>query len=118
MNVTRVCVAVQIFGSHAQTSTGGQHAPGPPNAPDDPRQRPAARKGRAREWYADKRGFTTDQEAPEALVYQGVGDRLFLLFSSYSAGTAQHQLAAWVVEDLEAEVTELRGRGVVFEEYD
>ena len=48
----------------------------------------------------------------------GVGDRLFLLFSSYSAGTAQHQLAAWVVEDLEAEVTELRGRGVVFEEYD
>jgi hypothetical protein len=43
---------------------------------------------------------------------------LFLLFSSYRAGTAQHQLAAWVVEDLEAEVAELRGRGVVFEEYD
>lgn len=27
-------------------------------------------------------------------------------------------MAAWVVEDLEAEVAELRGRGVAFEEYD
>ena len=42
----------------------------------------------------------------------------FLLFSSSAAGTAQYQLAAWVVEDLEAEVAHLRGRGVVFEEYD
>ena len=45
-------------------------------------------------------------------------DRLFLLFSSPGAGTAQHQLAAWVVEDLQAEVAELRARGVEFEEYD
>jgi hypothetical protein len=29
-----------------------------------------------------------------------------------------HQLAAWAVEDLEAEVAVLRSRGVVFEEYD
>ena len=43
---------------------------------------------------------------------------VLLLFASSGAGTAQHQLAAWAVEDLEAEVAELRGRGVVFEEYD
>jgi hypothetical protein len=41
----------------------------------------------------------------------------FLAASSHSAGP-QHQLAVWVVEDLEAEVAELRGRGVEFEEYD
>src|SRR5215469_6895168 len=41
-----------------------------------------------------------------------------LLFSPPGAGTAQHQLAAWGVEDLNAEVAELRGRGVEFEEYD
>jgi len=41
-----------------------------------------------------------------------------LLFSSGAAGTARHQLAAWVVEDLAAEVAELRSRGVEFEEYD
>src|SRR5262249_27352955 len=69
-------------------------------------------------WYADKLGFTTGREEAEALLYRSGEDRLFLLFSSPGAGTAQHQLAAWVVEDLEAEVAELRGRGVEFEEYD
>jgi len=59
-----------------------------------------------------------ERDEREALLYQSGGDRLFLLFSSSAAGTAQHQLAAWVVEDLEAEVAPLRGRGVVLEEYD
>ena len=79
---------------------------------------PARDLARARAWYADKLGLTTGQEEPEALLYRSGEDRLFLLFSSPGAGTAQHQLAAWVVEDLEAEVAELRGRGVEFEEYD
>ena len=79
---------------------------------------PARDLARARAWYADKLGFTTDQEEAEALLYQRGENRLFLLFYSPGAGTAQHQLAAWAVEDLEAEVTELRDRGVEFEEYD
>jgi catechol 2,3-dioxygenase-like lactoylglutathione lyase family enzyme len=79
---------------------------------------PASDLARARAWYADKLGLTTDQEQGEALLYRSGGDRLFLLFSSSAAGTAQHQLAAWVVDDLEAVVAELRGRGVAFIEYD
>jgi catechol 2,3-dioxygenase-like lactoylglutathione lyase family enzyme len=79
---------------------------------------PASDLARARAWYGDKLGFTTDQEEAEALVYRRGQDRLFLLFSSSAAGSARHQLAARVVEDLEAEVAELRGRGVEFEEYD
>ena len=79
---------------------------------------PAGDLARARAWYADKLGFTTDQEEAEALLYRCGKERLFLLFSSPGAGTAQHQLAAWVAEDLEAEVAELRDRGVEFEEYD
>jgi catechol 2,3-dioxygenase-like lactoylglutathione lyase family enzyme len=79
---------------------------------------PAHDLARARAWYADKLGFTTDQEEAEALLYRRGEDRLFLLFSSPGAGTAQHQLAAWAVEDIEAEVAELRDRGVEFEEYD
>src|SRR5215468_12551211 len=79
---------------------------------------PASDLARARAWYADKLGFTSGQEEAAALLYRRGGDRLFLLFSSPGAGTAQHQLAAWVVEDLEAEVAELRVRGVEFEEYD
>ena len=79
---------------------------------------PARDLARARAWYADKLGLTTGREEAEALLYRSGKDRLFLLFASPGAGTAQHQLAAWVVEDLEAEVAELRGRGVEFEEYD
>jgi catechol 2,3-dioxygenase-like lactoylglutathione lyase family enzyme len=79
---------------------------------------PATDLGRARAWYADKLGFTTDQQEAAALLYRSGEDRLFLLFSSAGAGTAQHQLAAWTVEDLEAEVADLRARGVEFEEYD
>jgi hypothetical protein len=79
---------------------------------------PASDLGRARAWYAEKLGLTADQEEAETLVYRRGEDRLFLLFSSNDAGTARHQLAAWVLEDLEVEVAELRGRGVRFEEYD
>jgi len=79
---------------------------------------PASDLARARAWYADKLGFTSGQEEAQAVLYRSGGERLFLLFSSSAAGIAQHQLAAWVVEDLEAEVAELRGRGVEFEEYD
>jgi catechol 2,3-dioxygenase-like lactoylglutathione lyase family enzyme len=79
---------------------------------------PASDLARARAWYTDKLGFTSGQEVAQAMLYRRGEDRLFLLFSSSAAGTAQHQLAAWVVEDLDAEVAELRGRGVEFEEYD
>jgi hypothetical protein len=82
------------------------------------RPSPASDLGRAQAWYADKLGLTPDQEEPEALLYRSGADRLFLLFASSDAGTAQHQLGAWLVEDLAAEVAELRGRGVVFEDYD
>lgn len=79
---------------------------------------PASDLARTRAWYADKLGFAAGEEEAAALLYRSGEDRLFLLFSSPGAGTAQHQLAAWVVEDLAAEVAELRARGVEFEEYD
>ena len=79
---------------------------------------PASDLGRAQAWYADKLGLTPDQREPGALLYRSGADRLLLLFSSSDAGTAQHQLGAWLVEDLAAEVVQLRGRGVVLEDYD
>jgi hypothetical protein len=43
---------------------------------------------------------------------------VFQLYPTGSAGTAQHTLGGWVVDDLEATVADLRERGVEFEEYD
>src|SRR5262245_51552583 len=77
-----------------------------------------AYQARARAWYADKLGLTTrPARARGAALPQRRGPPVPAVLLP-GAGTAQHQLAAWVVEDLEAEVAELRGRGVEFEEYD
>jgi predicted enzyme related to lactoylglutathione lyase len=50
--------------------------------------------------------------------YEAGGGSWFLLYPTPSAGTARHTVAGWAVEDLDAEVAELKARGVVFEEYD
>ena len=54
----------------------------------------------------------------QALAYRTPAGQSLLLFISDDAGAVEHQLAAWRVDDVAAEVTELRTRGVRFEEYD
>ncbi len=80
---------------------------------------PAADLERARGWYYDKLGLTPVHEVPgEALAYRTTSGQSLLLFSSDEAGGVEHQLAAWRVDDIDAEVKDLRRRGVRFEEYD
>jgi predicted enzyme related to lactoylglutathione lyase len=50
------------------------------------------------------------------LVYETLGGAWFRLYRTPYAGTAQHTVAGWEVEDIEAEVAELKARGVAFEE--
>ena len=78
---------------------------------------PASDLERARAFYADKLGLIPTREDPAGLVYETPGGAWFRLYRTPYAGNAQHTIAGWEVEDLEAEVAELRARGVVFEEY-
>ncbi len=71
----------------------------------------------ARSWYADKLGWQPAVEPPGTLVYE-VGDSAFTLFETELAGTAKNTVMNWNVPDLQAAIARLRGRGVVFEEYD
>jgi catechol 2,3-dioxygenase-like lactoylglutathione lyase family enzyme len=73
---------------------------------------------RAREWYEAKLGLTSQQEDPGGLWYQFGAEGWLYVYQSSSAGTAQNTVAGWAVSDLDAEMAQLRGRGVVFEEYD
>jgi hypothetical protein len=66
---------------------------------------------RARAFYADKLGLTPTREEPAGLVYETPGGAWFRLYRTPCAGTAQHTIAGWEVEGLEAEVAELRARG-------
>jgi catechol 2,3-dioxygenase-like lactoylglutathione lyase family enzyme len=78
---------------------------------------PAQDLERARRFYADRLGLEPVEERPGGLRYR-CGGGAFSLFQSSGAASGAHTQMAWEVEDLEATVTELRRRGVIFEEYD
>ena len=72
---------------------------------------------RAKSFYAQKLGLEASEERPGGLLYR-CGEGEFELFESAGAASGDHTQMSWEVEDIEATVEWLRGRGVVFEEYD
>ena len=74
--------------------------------------------GVAREFYADKLGLEVLIETDGFLAFECGGDSRLVVTRS-ATGTSEPQTkASWRVDDLVAEVRELRGRGVEVEEYD
>jgi len=78
---------------------------------------PAQDLDRARRFYSEQLGLEPIDERPGGLLYRCASGE-FALFQSAGASTGEFTQMAFQVEDLEATVAELRGRGVVFEEYD
>lgn len=79
---------------------------------------PATDLERARRFYAEKLGLTPEREMIGALFYRCGEYTQFLLFPSEGTANGTYTQASWIVDDVEAEVAELKARGVVFEEYD
>jgi predicted enzyme related to lactoylglutathione lyase len=78
---------------------------------------PASDMERAKRFYSDTLGLTISREAEDAVHFESGGTQFFI-YPTPNAGQAPHTLAAWMVADLDAEMADLRGRGVTFEEYD
>jgi predicted enzyme related to lactoylglutathione lyase len=73
---------------------------------------------RARTFYEEKVGLKPKEEYAGGVVYElGKGTWVFM-YPSPGAGTNRASTAFWSVADVAAEVSELKARGVVFEEYD
>jgi catechol 2,3-dioxygenase-like lactoylglutathione lyase family enzyme len=73
--------------------------------------------GRSREFYADKLGLKIVSEDDHVVVFESGGSRIEL--SASTTGTSDEQTqAAWRVDDLAAELDELRARGVEVLDYD
>ncbi|MGW5717534.1 VOC family protein [Amycolatopsis sp. NPDC003865] len=72
---------------------------------------------RARRWYAEKLGLEAAEEREGGLRYEGASG-VFCLFASAGASDGSFTQMGFYVDDIEAAVTELRARGVVFEEYE
>ena len=80
---------------------------------------PAADLDRARSFYADTLGLTPTSELPGGvLMYETAGGTAFTVYQTEFAGQAGHTIANWNVDDIEAEVRDLKAKGVHFEEYD
>jgi predicted enzyme related to lactoylglutathione lyase len=78
---------------------------------------PASDVGRAKQFYQEKFGCKLLQDTQEpGVVLDCQGNALYIYKSA--TGKAEHTLAAFVVDDLESEMSTLRGKGVTFEEYD
>ncbi|PJN22861.1 glyoxalase [Kitasatospora sp. CB02891] len=78
---------------------------------------PVTDMGRAKQYYRETLGLEVVTEGAEDVTFRSGGCE-FSLYETPYGGQAGHTLASWKVADLDAEMTELRGRGVVFEEYD
>ena len=78
---------------------------------------PASDISRARKFYEQSVGLTPKEEYAGGVIYQCGGAEAFL-YQTHNAGTSKASQAFWHVDDVEAEVADLKARGVQFEEYD
>jgi catechol 2,3-dioxygenase-like lactoylglutathione lyase family enzyme len=79
---------------------------------------PATDLERARRRYAEKLGLEPTREDMEGLGYEIGKGTGFLLYESQFAGTNEATAMGFMVVDFDAEMADLRQRGVEFEEYD
>ena len=79
---------------------------------------PVSDLGRARKFYEHVVGLVPLRETGAGVVYAGANGSSIFMYVSANAGTSKASQAFWQVTDLVAEMTELRARGIVFEEYD
>ena len=78
---------------------------------------PAKDVVRARQFYENILGLKAKEEFAGGVIYEfGKGTGCFL-YPTPNAGTSTASQAFWAVNDVEAEVADLKARGVVFEEY-
>ena len=79
---------------------------------------PAADLGRARRFYEETLGFLPADVQPGGVFYETAGGTRFVVFPSSGRASGSHTQIGFQVNDIAAEVAQLRSRGVVFETYD
>jgi len=77
---------------------------------------PASNIPRARKFYEQLIGLQPKEEYAGGVIYECGGAEVFL-YPTPNAGTSKASQAYWSVTDVEAEVADLKSRGVKFEDY-
>lgn len=79
---------------------------------------PVSDLDRARRFYEDTLGLGRGEPSGPGLVFKCEGGTGFFMYPTPGAGSNQASCAFWQVDDIRATVAWLKGRGVVFEDYD
>ena len=72
---------------------------------------PVSDLSRARNFYEKTLGLTPKEEYAGGVIYECGGAEVFM-YPTNNAGTSKASQAFWQVDDVEAEVIELKARGV------
>ncbi len=78
---------------------------------------PATDLARAKAFYTDTLGFKAIEDLPEGVRFESGGIRFDIYPTRVGAGSGA-TVAGWLVPNLEAEIEDLKSRGVKFEDYD
>jgi catechol 2,3-dioxygenase-like lactoylglutathione lyase family enzyme len=79
---------------------------------------PACDLNRAQRFYQEKLGLAPSEQLDDDDLLYKTKDSEFILYRTQYCGTAKHTLMGFMTPDLDREMSDLRSRGVVFEEYD
>lgn len=72
----------------------------------------------AKKFYGETLGLELASEDMGGATYQSSGGGKVYVYQSGTAGSGQATCVYWAVDDPEAAVEELKGKGVAFEHYD
>jgi catechol 2,3-dioxygenase-like lactoylglutathione lyase family enzyme len=75
---------------------------------------PVSDMQRARGFYEETLGLRPDMVTEGGVMYRSGGSQLFVYPSAFKA--SGHTQMSWVVDDIKAEVAELRAKGIDFED--
>ena len=73
---------------------------------------------RARKFYADTLGLETREAMGGEVLEVTIGDKVINVYRSEHAGSSKTTALTFAVDDIEAEVRELKDKGIFFEQYD
>ena len=79
---------------------------------------PAQDIERAMRWYQEKLGLRPTMDLGVAGQLYQSGGVYWLIYQTTAAGTGKHTVASWVVPSIDDAMSDMRSKGVVFEDYD
>ena len=78
---------------------------------------PAHDSARASRWYEEKLGISPAMDLGPAGILYNTGGSQWLIYQTAFAGTGKHTIAGFVVDSIDAAMSEMRSKGVTFNDY-